>query len=143
MSSSGGSAAGPFTVVKTKITYATPDIATGVVVYTPKAGDKIFDLFCSVPVAWNGTTPVMGLGRQGNAAAYWTNQILTTGDAPQKGFMGTDANFSRVVYNFPDILICQDATPIIAQISQGGWGNTVPAGATAGEIDVYLTILSA
>jgi len=58
----GVSSAGLPAVRKFAISFDTPNLDTGTVLYTPKAGEELLNVWVEVDTPWDGTTPTVGIG---------------------------------------------------------------------------------
>lgn len=139
---------GPF-----PFTFATNGLTAGVPIYTPSIGDVIYDIGISVPVAFDGTTPLADVGtfNGGNDGLFGTigsaGVDLTAADSAVTSNAGlsspANANWlSGAATNPTWELYVTAANPLLLVVSQTGAKGGAASGATAGSGNVFLLTAS-
>jgi hypothetical protein len=104
---SGGTYAGAMTVRKFPFAYNTPALDTGAALYTPTAGDIMYDAWIEVDTAWDGATPFGDIWILPSGSVGFYNSTKSTeavnmlvGEVGQsQGITGNCVNGSATTYN--------------------------------------------
>jgi hypothetical protein len=151
---SGGS--GAAIIRRFTITFATPNLAAGVPLFTPVPGDVLVDAWFQVTTAWNGTTPFGDMLIQGNTGFLQQAGVLDPGSINYKQVMSSVQALSPLgVYydnSVPNSLaLCAVASdrqlapaifastaPFCVVVSQTGIVGGAATGSTTGSADIYV-----
>lgn len=137
---------GPFTFA-----FNAAALTAGVALFTPPVGMVIYDVGISVPVAFNGTTPLADIGtfNGGNAGLFQELNSaavdLTTADAAvadNAGIAQVAADGWLSALNGTVGLVVTAANPLLLVVSQDGTKGGTATGATAGSLNVYIVAAS-
>lgn len=128
----------PVAVTRVAFAFDTPDILTGIPVFTPAADELVALAGISVSEAFNGTTPIVRLFSQGDDPDA---DDLLGNNGGQIAFADTPIGGHAVSLSAPFIFITfatlyADATPILLALTDGSGG--APGGSTGEGVLILL-----
>lgn len=146
---------GSVRVLKFDFAYDTPNLNTGVTVWTPAIGDVLLDAFFSVNTAFDGTTPMADIGQflsAGTTGVFASligtgmlpplgNADLTTeGPSPMWGLSQELAGSAAYAGGYSGVTTFRTTDPLLLVVSQDGTKGGTAIGGTAGAASLYLVV---
>ncbi len=130
---------GSQTVKRARFPFAfdTAGILTGVVAYTPDAGDILIGTYWSTPTAWDGTTPFAYLYAQGET---YTSKYMMSVDLTGANDSGNAGIHAKLIpgsnVDVADAYVL-DGTPLKVIVDDGNGGDP---GSAAGSTELVLIL---
>lgn len=116
-----------------EVDYNTPGLTTGAVIFTPRAGDVLLNLWVEIVTAWNGTTPKGDVGTFGSTNLGYYQQWSQANDSIDMTKADTVSTiFSGASWGQPGIPMWDAiANPVAGSIGVGlHLSATAPAAVT-------------
>jgi len=152
----GGSGLPAPVVRKFPFAFNTPNLLTGVEIYTPTVGDILLDAWLQIDTSWDGTSPMFDFGSfvGGNPGFYGGGNVpMNVGSGqdsdPGTGFKIGHANNDLLIQDVPGLAnqrivpgIFTTADPLKVVVSQNGTPTGDDPGGTQGAAILYIVTVT-